>query len=64
VALTIYNLAGQEVATPVHEHLAAGVHTVRWNARTSTGEAAGSGVYIYRMQTPASTLSRKLLLLR
>ena len=64
VALTIFNLAGQVVATPVLEYLAAGVHTVRWDARSSNGDELGSAVYVYRLQTQSRSLTRKLLLLR
>ena len=64
VTLRIYNLAGQEVATPSKEFLDAGVHAVRWDGRNGSGNAVATGVYVYRLETPGRTLSRKLLLLR
>ncbi len=59
VRLTVYNVAGQKVATLVDGVCRAGRHTVEWAA----GEAA-SGVYLYRLETAEFTLTKKMLLLK
>ena len=44
VRLTIFNLLGQEVATPVEGERLAGFHTQVWDA-----SALSTGVYVYRL---------------
>jgi len=44
VSLKIYNIQGQEVAVVVDEEMAAGEHTVRWDA-----ERMPAGIYFYRL---------------
>ena len=39
----------------------AGYHTVTWEGRGDDGRAVASGVYIYRLETPSATRTRKLL---
>jgi len=60
VSLTIYNLAGQEIATIVNEHLDAGQYSFTWQAPLSLP----SGMYFYRIQTADFTATRKMLLMR
>ena len=49
VVLKVFNLIGQEVEVLVNKDLAAGTHTVKWNAQT-----AGTGIYFFKIiATPA-----------
>ncbi|MFQ5709503.1 MAG: T9SS type A sorting domain-containing protein, partial [bacterium] len=64
VQLEIFNLLGQKSRTLVDEQKPAGSYTVSWDGRLNNGEAAASGVYIYRLKTEQFEKSRKLLLLR
>ncbi|MEK7671694.1 MAG: T9SS type A sorting domain-containing protein, partial [Bacteroidota bacterium] len=59
VTLKVFNLLGEEVRTLVNQRKEAGRHLVNFDA-----EGLPSGVYLYRLQTETSTLSRKMLLLR
>jgi len=59
VTLKVFNLLGEEVRTLVNQRKEAGRHLVNFDA-----EGLPSGVYLYRLQTETSTLSRKTLLLR
>ena len=59
VALRVYNLIGQEVATLVSSDLMPGAHTVIWN-----GQGQQSGVYFLRLTTSEGMFTRKLLLLK
>jgi hypothetical protein len=45
VEIKVYNVTGQEIATLMTGTLNAGLHTFRWDGRTSTGGKAASGVY-------------------
>ena len=59
IALRIYNLLGQVVATLVDKPESPGSHSVLWNA-----EGAPSGVYFCRLEIPLSSITRKVLLVR
>ena len=49
VDLSIYNVAGQKVATLVHQNQVAGSYTVEWNGYGRNGRPAPSGVYLYKL---------------
>jgi hypothetical protein len=57
VSLKVFDLLGREVATLVNENLQAGSYEATFDAR-----GLASGVYIYRLTSGGSSLSRKLLL--
>ena len=59
VELSIYDIAGRRVATPASGELAAGRHTVAWDA---TGTPAG--IYIARLVTADGTLTTRLVVAR
>lgn len=59
VSLKIYSMTGEEVAILVHGLLAAGYHTIEWNAGSLP-----TGVYVYRMIAGEFNETRKLLLVK
>jgi hypothetical protein len=59
VEVTIYNLAGQKIATLVSERQEAGSYTINWNA-----DDFPSGVYLYCLRAGKYVESRKMLLVR
>jgi hypothetical protein len=59
VLLKVFDMMGREVATLIHEELAAGNHSRRWNASNIS-----SGVYFYRLQCSSFVETKKLVLLR
>jgi hypothetical protein len=62
--LKIYNTTGQLIATLVDGHLAARVHTVRWDGRNSKGEVVASGIYFYRLSSGNFAETKKMSFLR
>jgi hypothetical protein len=64
VTLTVYNILGQEVSTPVSEELSPGKHEIQWYGRDDNGKEAASGIYFYRLETAEFTATRKMILLR
>jgi hypothetical protein len=62
--LDIFNVAGSRVVTLLDRELAAGTHRVTWDGRTSSGDVAASGVYIYRLATDQNVQSKKMMLLK
>jgi hypothetical protein len=59
VRITVYNVAGQRVATLAEGAFPAGVHRVRWDPR-----GVASGTYFYRIQAGKDVETRKMLLLK
>ena len=59
VSLRVFDLNGRLVETLVDKSLTAGAHSVSFDA----GNLA-SGMYLYRLETPASVQTRKMTLLR
>lgn len=59
VLLEVYDLTGKLITTLVNETVSAGIHSVTLDAQNLS-----SGVYIYRLQTGARTLSRKLTVIK
>ena len=62
VTLRIYDLLGQLVATLVDHEVAAGKHSVVWDAKNERGELATTGVYVYRLEVAGVVRTKKLVL--
>lgn len=59
VAISIYNIMGQEVAKLADGFMDAGYHTISWNADNYT-----TGIYIYSIKTERLSFTGKMLLLK
>ncbi len=55
--LRVYDILGKEVATLVHENLAAGTYSVGFDAKHFA-----SGTYIYRLQSGSNVSTKKMML--
>jgi hypothetical protein len=55
--LRVFNVLGQQVATLANAHLAAGTHSVTFDARSLP-----SGVYMYRLESGSMSISKKMML--
>ncbi len=64
VRLNVYNVEGRRIATLLDEPLTAGRHHVIWDGRDASGQTVASGVYFYRLETGAETLSGKMVLMK
>ncbi len=64
VSLRIYDATGRLVRSLVDGMLERGRHDVEWSGEDELGHAAGSGVYIYRLETGGMSLTRRMVLLR
>jgi hypothetical protein len=64
VRLAIFTLSGRLVRTLVSEPMAARRHAVTWNGTNEQGRRVASGLYAYRLDTPGTVASRKLVLLK
>ena len=59
VTLNVYNIIGQKVTSLINGEVEAGFHSV-----TFDGRDLPSGTYIYRLQTPNYTQTKKMVLLK
>ncbi|AXI99509.1 Por secretion system C-terminal sorting domain-containing protein [Cyclonatronum proteinivorum] len=59
IRLEVFNMQGQRVAVLASGSFQAGSHTLPFDA-----SALASGLYLYRLSTPAQTISRKMMLLK
>lgn len=64
VTIDIYNVLGHRVRRLAEQNFDSGYNTVAWDGLDDRGRAVTSGVYIYRVKTPTTTQSKKMLLLR
>jgi hypothetical protein len=64
VSLTVYSVDGRLVATLADGTFPGGYHVVTWRGMDDAGNDVADGVYFYRMTTPGSTFTRKMLMLR
>jgi PKD repeat protein len=59
VEIAVYNVAGRKVATVADAHYPAGMHSVRWEART-----VASGLYFYQIRAGSHLETKRMMLLR
>jgi hypothetical protein len=64
VRLRIYNLRGQMVRSLFQGDLAAGFHRLVWDGQDDRRRPVASGVYLYRLEAPGFTQTRKMLLVK
>ena len=64
VRLEVFALIGQRVAVLYQGPQQAGYHRLRWDGRDDVGRSMASGMYLYRLMTDGTVLTRKLMLLR
>ena len=60
----VFALSGQRVAVLHQGQQPAGYHRLRWDGRDDASRPVASGVYLYRLVTDETVLTRKLVLLR
>jgi hypothetical protein len=59
IELTIYDLLGREIDSPVSTHLNSGHYEIYWN-----GSNHPSGIYFYRLETADGSYTRRMTLLK
>ena len=64
VRLSVYDVAGREVAVLQDDVLAAGPHEVRWDGIDDEGRALAAGAYFVRLEAGGETRTSKVLLVR
>lgn len=64
VRIAIYNSIGKLVRVLVDDNFTPGYYKVTWNGEDNNGKKVSSGVYLYRMETPSFSETKKMVLLK
>ena len=64
VNVSVFDVDGRLVRTLVDETLPDGFNETTWDGKDTKGNRVSSGVYLYRLQTGKTTLTKKLILLK
>jgi hypothetical protein len=62
--LQVYDISGKLVRTVVDGEMPPGWHSRDWDGRDAKGRRVASGVYFYRLESPAGIQTRKLVVIR
>ncbi|MGH2570167.1 MAG: FlgD immunoglobulin-like domain containing protein, partial [bacterium] len=60
----VFDVAGRHVVTLEEGIRPAGRHRAAWDARDARGRRVGAGVYFWRLEADAGTISRRLIVVR
>jgi hypothetical protein len=64
VSIEVFDLNGRRVATLVDRSMAPGTYNVTWDALTSQGRPATSGVYLYRLRAGDVLMTKQMVLIK
>jgi hypothetical protein len=64
VTITVFNIAGQKIATLLDGRVEAGVHAVRWKGTDDWGRSAPSGIYLCRMAAEGNIFQKRMALIK
>lgn len=64
VRISVYDVSGRRLATPLETRLAPGAHAILWDGRDDRGGALAGGLYFARCEIGDRVFVRKLVLLR
>ncbi len=62
--ITIYDISGAKMITPVDDYFYAGWHTYTWDGVDEWGNRAGSGIYVAILESGSYKKVRKFILVR
>ncbi len=64
VAIEVFNIKGQKVATLVNEYHTANNYSTVWNGTNDNNESVSSGIYFYEMNIGDYTSVKKMILMK
>ncbi|MBT4036192.1 MAG: T9SS type A sorting domain-containing protein [Candidatus Marinimicrobia bacterium] len=64
IKIALFNILGREIRVLTDKTLAPGTYTVTWDGRDSQGHKVSTGVYFYRLDSPAFIDARKMVYLK
>lgn len=63
-AITIYNLKGQMIRTIINDTVEKGTTIYTWDGTDDNGKAVASGIYMYKLETNAQSITKKMVLMK
>ncbi len=64
VSIKIYDLRGSLVRTLASGSFSSGTHQLSWDGRNDSGQIAGAGTYLYRLEGEGATITKKMIFLK
>jgi hypothetical protein len=64
VQLDVYNIMGQHVRSLVNEYRQAGMYKIMWDGKDESGNIVQSGVYLYRLKTTNTVITKRMVFLK
>ena len=64
VTLTIYNMLGEKITQLVNAAHDAGLRSVQWDAKDSTGRPVSTGIYFSQLRAGNFVQTRKMVLMK
>jgi len=64
IRLEIFDLLGRKVRTLASGQYAPGTYSVPWNATDDAGLPVASGIYVYRLSSPSTSFTKKMVLIQ
>ncbi len=64
VSVIIYDMAGKEVKTLIHQQQNQGLHTFQWNGTNNLGNTVSAGIYLYQVHSGIYNQTNKMILLK
>ena len=64
IRLEIFDLLGRKVRTLASGQYAPGTYSLLWNATDDAGLPVASGIYVYRLSSPSTSVTKKMVLIQ
>ena len=64
VLLQVFNISGQKIATLVKDIQTAGIHSVQWRGCDEANHLLPSGIYLYKLSTSRTAMTKKMSFIR
>lgn len=64
VNISIFDLAGNRIKSILNLHAGSGLGYATWDGKNELGQKVSGGIYLYRIDTPSFTSTRKMILLK
>jgi len=64
VNISIFDLNGNKISNILNQHSRAGKGSVSWNGKNEMGQNVSGGIYLYTIETPSFSKTKKMILLK
>ena len=64
VSISIFDLAGNKIKSILNLHVDSGLGYATWDGKNELEQNVSGGIYLYRIDTPSFTSTRKMILLK